>query len=147
MTNQLDTASAYLQQGYACSQTVLSIYAARYGLLSERARAIAAPFGGGIGRTGQMCGAVSGALMVIGLHFWDDNADIRQTKESIYQHSQNFMDRFKALNGSIICRELTGVDMLDPQALQKAREELLFDQICPGFVRDAVQLLEDYLSK
>jgi C_GCAxxG_C_C family probable redox protein len=147
MSDPLEIANTHLQQGFACSQSVLCAYAERYGVPLERARAIAAPFGGGIGRTGQVCGAVSGALMVIGLHYWDDAADVRQVKERIYLYSQEFMQRFISLNGTMSCRELTGVDMLDPTALQKARDELLFDRICPGFVRDSVMLLENFLAE
>ncbi len=141
-----ETAAAHFTQGLSCSQAVFSTYAPRLGLAPELALRIAAPFGAGIARTGQTCGAVTGALMVIGLKLGHVTAQDQAAKEKTYQCAQEFMARFKARHGSLDCLELLGRDLSVPQELQAAREQGLFDTRCPVFVRDATELVGELLG-
>ncbi len=145
MSQTIQIADQHIKGGYACSQAVLAAFATRYGLTEKEARSIACCFGGGVGRSGQVCGAISGALMVLGLHYWDDEAEIAPTKERIYALSAEFMDRFAALHGTTQCRELLGADLRDPVELERAKTDGLFTTLCPGFIRDAVRLLDEFL--
>jgi C_GCAxxG_C_C family probable redox protein len=147
MPTPVESAKSAFDAGYSCSQSVLMAFAERYGLEFELARRIAAAFGAGISRQGQMCGAVSGALMVIGLHEWDVNEEIRPNKECIYQRSQAFMQRFAEGHGSVLCSELVKVDWNDPEQVQLARQDGRFDSICPALVQDAVALLEEFTGQ
>ncbi len=126
------------QQGFACSQAVFSSLVQQGGLPEETALRIAAPFGGGISHTGQICGAVSGALMALGLFRGSDQPD-PAAKERTYALAQLLIARFRAIHGSILCRELLGVDMSTPEGLKRVREEKLTARVCPCYVRDAVE--------
>ncbi|MDD1713513.1 MAG: C-GCAxxG-C-C family protein [Methanoregulaceae archaeon] len=132
-------------EGFSCSQAVFSAYAPRFGLAPEVALRIAAPFGAGMARTGHVCGAVTGALMVIGLDLGHVAAEDKAGKERAYQCGQELMAAFKARHGSIECRELLGCDT-SPEGWQAAREQGLFDTRCPVFVRDAAELVGELLD-
>ena len=146
MQEPVDIAITHYNNGYSCAQSVLAAFAARYGLTHDAVHGLAAPFGAGMSRRADTCGAVTGALMVLGLHYWDRHADPRENKEKIYQLSQQFMQEFKERNGTIVCRELLNIDISDPQALEQARQTHLFESLCPNFVRDAVELLEHWVE-
>ena len=84
MTTPTDIAVARFQEGYACSQSVLSAYAPLFDLDPELALRIAAPFGGGMGCMGEVCGAVTGAFMVLGLKVGNTLAQDKASKEASY---------------------------------------------------------------
>jgi len=147
ITQQIQIADQHIEGGYGCGQAVLAAFATRYGLTEKEARRIACCFGGGVGRSGQVCGAVSGALMVHGLHYWDDDAEVPPHKERIYALSAEFMDRFAAQHGTTQCRELLGANLRDPVQLEKAKEDGLFSTLCPGFIHDAIQLVEEFIHE
>jgi C_GCAxxG_C_C family probable redox protein len=103
---------------------------------------MAAGFGGGLGRCGEACGALTGAIMVIGLRMGATDAADRAAKERTYVAVQAFVEAFRARNGAITCRELLGADISSPEAYQQAREEGRFKAVCPGLVRSAAELLD-----
>lgn len=132
---------------YCCSQSLLRAFAPRFGLDLGTAARIAAPFGGGIGHMGWTCGAVTGALMVIGLKFgYQDPADV-EGKERGMEITRAFLARFQERNGSTICRELLGVDLSLPGGLEQARAAELFKQRCPELVRSAAEIVEAMLDE
>ena len=143
MTEPIDIAIERFNGRYSCSQSVFSAFAPRYGLSDETALKIASPFGGGMARQGHVCGAVSGALMVLGLA--RGSAD-PQDKETIYQLSQEFMARFEALHTSMLCRELIGYDLSVPEQARAARDTGVTGQRCPAFVRSAAEILVELLA-
>ena len=141
-----DLATACFEKGFNCSQAVLSTYAPALGLDRGTALRVAAAFGGGMGRTGETCGAVSGALMVIGLRYGQPIAEDKDVKEKTYGLAREFMNRFAARNnGCVKCRELLGHDISIPEDLQTAREQGLFETLCPKFVRDAAEVVEQLI--
>lgn len=94
---------------------------------------------------GRTCGAVTGAVMVIGLkHGQADVADKESLRET-HKMVKAFIDRFTELHGSIECGELIGYDLSDSRELVSARESGVFENKCPGFVYDAARMLEDIL--
>jgi C_GCAxxG_C_C family probable redox protein len=114
------------------------------GLDRESALRIAGGFGGGMGRLGEVCGAVSGAFMVIGLKYGKSHPDNdeSETKEKAYALVYEFADRFRAHHGSILCRELLGCDISTPEGQAQAREKGMFSNLCPKLVQNAVEILE-----
>jgi C_GCAxxG_C_C family probable redox protein len=108
----------------------------------ESALRVASGFGGGMGCMGEACGAVTGAIMVLGLRHGAATAD-REAKEQVYQKVSEFIQRFKARNGTMTCRELLGCDISTPEGLQRMRDQGLFTTLCPRFVQDAVEILEE----
>ena len=140
MTTSIDEAVLLFQQGFICSQAVLAAYAPDLGLPHESALKIAAGFGGGMGRSGEVCGAVSGAIMVIGLHTGLIEPGNSATKDNTYAMTQQLIEQFKERHGSILCRDLLDCDLAQPEGLQHAREAQLFARRCPQFVRDAAEI-------
>ena len=121
--------------GYSCSQAILSTYGQ-----IDRATAlkISAPFGGGMARMGETCGAVTGAFMVIGLKFAED----KKSKDNVYSQVNEFVSRFKARNKSIVCRELLGCELNTPEGQKHFKDNNLLATRCTKLVRDAAEILE-----
>ncbi len=132
-------------EGFSCSQAIFSTYGEELGLSRETALKIAAGFGGGMGRMAETCGAVAGAFMTIGLKYGAINVEDRAAKEKTYELVREFADRFKARHGSIICKELLSCDISTPEGMEVAKEQELFTTLCPKFVIDAAEILEDIL--
>jgi len=125
-----------------CSQSVLTAYCEQFGLERSLALKLAQGFGGGMGRMGGTCGAVTGAYMVLGLaqKMWDENP--RQSLDRTYELVREFNQRFKALHGSVICKELISCDLSTSEGLAEARNKKIFTTVCPDFVSDSVKILE-----
>ena len=141
-----DTATACFDEGFNCSQAVFSAFAPQLGLDRVTALKVAGPFGGGIGRMGETCGAVTGALMVIGLKYGQTISEDKASKDKSYELVKQFAERFKDRNhGCLICRELLGADISTPEGMQKIKEKQAFTTMCPKFVRDAAEIVEELL--
>ncbi len=147
MSAKSEQAVRKFRKGFNCSQAVLSVYAEEFGLCRETALKIACGFGGGMGRMALTCGAVTGAFMVIGLKYGNVDANEKEIKEKTYGLVREFARRFEKRNGPSICRELLGCDISGPEGLKSAKDNGLFDSVCPGLVRDAVEILEEMLEK
>ncbi len=140
-----EQAVSTFKQGYNCSQSVLSAFSLEHGLDPMLALKIASAFGGGMGRQGETCGAVTGAFMVIGLKYGMTFSEDRKTIEKTYEKANEFTTKFKERYGSVNCRDLLGCDISNTENLHQARKQGLFQTICPAFVKDAVEILEDIL--
>jgi C_GCAxxG_C_C family probable redox protein len=143
--DSVDRAVACYKEGFNCSQAVLSVYGCQFGLGGETALKLACGFGGGM-RMGQVCGAVTGAFMVIGLKYGQAEAVDKESKERTYRLVKEFGDKFSSRNGSVICKELLGCDISTREGMKTAREKDLFNSFCPKMVQDAAEILEDMLS-
>jgi C_GCAxxG_C_C family probable redox protein len=141
-----DDAHRAFRNKFTCSAAVFSAFSADLGLDPNTAKKIACGFGGGISHTGNICGAVSGAIMVIGLAYGKmeagDDAATNKTRALVRQ----FIQEFSGKNGSISCTELLGYDLSNPDELARARDEELFVTKCPLLVRDAADIVENILK-
>ncbi len=144
--SHVDLALARFREGFSCSQSVLSAFAADLGLDPEAALRVAAAFGGGMGRTGGACGAATGGLMALGLKYGATRGDDKATKEHMYALTREFLARFQARQGATACRDLLGYDISDPQAHQVIREKGLFASVCPQAVAAAAEIVEQMIS-
>jgi len=129
--------------GFNCSQAVFSTYCEQFGLDRKSGLKIAGGFGGGMGRQGEICGAITGAYMLIGLkHGKSEKAD-DEAREKTYELVQEFSHRFRERNRYIGCRELLGVDIMigDKNILNEK-----FKVLCPQMVRDAAEILEEIME-
>lgn len=122
---------------------MFTAFASEFGLPDETALQIAAPFGGGMARSGGTCGAVTGGLMVIGLKAGNTTPD---GKDETYALARKFMCRFEERHGALLCRELINCDMTTPEGLQQAKEKGVFTTICPSLVRDSAEILASLLE-
>ena len=145
--NPIDQAVASFENDFLCSQSILSAFAPALGLDRLTALRIAAPFGSGMGRMGEVCGAVSGAFMVIGLKYGHTTAEDTEAKERTYQLVQQFAALFRSRHGTILCRELTGYTLSNPGEMQAARESGVFKNQCPKYIRSAGEILEELLKE
>jgi C_GCAxxG_C_C family probable redox protein len=128
-------------QGYTCGQAVLAAFAGKHGLDRDVALRVACAYGGGVARTAATCGAVNGALMVIGLAHGRTRIEDEAAREKTYDAARDFLDRFRAEHGSDQCRDLLGVDIASAEGREAAAKAGLFRTRCPGFVRSAARLV------
>ncbi len=145
MTKSDDAAGSF-SKGITCAASVFSTFAVELGLDEKAARKIACGFGAGISRTGNICGAVSGAIMVIGLKYGkaelsDDPAATEKTRALTRQ----FIQEFQKKHGSVNCTELLGHNMSIPAEYDAAAKANLFKTKCPAYVQDAADILERIL--
>jgi len=145
MSEKVEAAVACFREGFTCSQAILSVWSGRFGLEREMALRVASVFGGGMAGLGEVCGAVTGALIVIGLKHGQTEAKDKETKQKNYALVRDFTGRFRARNGSLSCRELLGCDLSTAEGMETARSRGLFTERCPRFVRDAAEILEEIL--
>jgi len=141
----IERAVSRFSEGFSCSQSVLLGFAPCFDLDPDVAARISASFGGGMGHMGEVCGAVSGALMVIGLASGGVTAQDKESKARTYELVREFASRFRARRGSLLCRELLGCDLSQPGALELARARSLF-ATCPTLVRDAAEIVAELLQ-
>jgi len=144
--NKVEYALNQFNQDYNCAQSVFSTFAEEFGVSTHAALSIALPFGGGLARLGHVCGAVSGPLMCIGLMTARTNLPNKELKDITYQRTREFARRFVQRNGSLLCRELIGMDISTPEGLQHAIEKNTFSTTCVKFVWDAVEILSEILE-
>ncbi len=145
--SKADEAVATFKQGFNCSQAVLSVFAEELGLDGQTAARIASGFGGGIGHMAETCGAVTGAIMVIGLKKGMSIQDHPfRSNQAVYAAIDPFIKEFVERNKSVKCRDLLGCDISDNETLLKARKDGLFQTLCPKFVNDAVEIVEKLIK-
>lgn len=141
-----DEAIECFSSGFNCAQAVFSTYCDDLGIETEMARRIACGFGAGMGYIGETCGAVTGALMLIGLKYGKVDVEDNATKVKTYELVQEFIKRFKEINSSVKCKELLGFDISIPEDLEIVKEKRLFIILCPKFVKDSSEIIEELLD-
>jgi C_GCAxxG_C_C family probable redox protein len=145
MSDPVERAAELFAQGCSCSQAVFVAYAPELGMPLDQALKVAAGFGGGMGRCGETCGAVSGGVMVLGLRHGSGVPGDRAAKERTYEIVHRFVEAFRARHGAVDCRDLLGVSIDTPEGQQQAREQGLFKSVCPQLVRDAAELVAPFV--
>lgn len=131
--------------GYSCSEAVASVFAARFGLPEDPLRRAACGFGGGMGGLGWTCGAVTGAIMVLGMALAPDEPTNSKARNAVKDAVKQFMHEFETIHGPSQCRQLLGCDLSTSEGYAQARKEKLFKTLCPAFVRTATELLDRLL--
>jgi len=142
--NPIERADQLFKQKYHCSQAVFAAFAPQFGLTEEQALKIGGSFGGGMCK-GEVCGAVTGALMVIGLKHGQCRPEDLESKRKTNELTNLFMEKFKQENGSYICRELLKYDLSIEKERAKILELNLFTTFCPKMVMSATKILEEIL--
>ncbi len=145
--SKIEEAVERFRSDHNCSQSILTIYGKDLGLNEETAVQLAGPFGGGMARKGQVCGAVTGSLMVLGLKYGSGDPGDKGSKERLLNISRSFMDRFNEKNENLRCNDLLGHDIGTPEGRAEAKKRNLFKERCPGFVGSAASILEDIMDE
>ena len=131
------------KSGFNCAQSVLSVYTDKFDLDKNIALRMAAGFGAGMGRLHETCGAVTGAIMVIGLQVQESALDKDELKEKAYCKTKEFSKKFTEINGTTNCGKLINCDLSTPEGQEYFKENDLYEKVCAKCVKDAVEILED----
>ena len=142
--SHIERATKLFTDGYNCAQATAAAFAENYGLRHDDVVKMAAGFGAGIARTQRICGACSGAVMLIGCRHHDEG-DVKASKARVYEIVRAFLEEFRTLHGSTECRALMGVDLNTEEGMAEAKANRLFEVKCERFVIDAGNLAEKYL--
>ncbi|MBQ6220779.1 MAG: C_GCAxxG_C_C family protein [Methanosphaera sp.] len=144
--NHVNEALKLFEEKYHCSQAVLAAFSEEYGLSKENALKIGGCFGSGM-RKGEVCGACTGALMVLGLKYGKSRIEDMDSKIKSNEVCDKFLDEFKRENGSYLCNTLLGCDISTKEGVQYALDNELFTKFCPKMVKSAVMITEKILDE
>lgn len=141
MTHE-EKALSYFQDKFHCSQSVLAAYAEELGLTEEQALKIAYCLNSGM-RKGEVCGACTGALLVLGMKYGQCKKEDLESRALANEKTVTFLERFKEAHGTYICNDLMGCDISTAEGVKFAMEHNCFSEICPKMVASAVKILEE----
>ena len=144
-----EKAKALFLEGYNCAQAVVGAYADEIGVPFEQAVKIASPFGGGMGRLREVCGALSGVFLVLGyLQGYSDPKD-PALKLALYQKVQALAKRYAAAHGgTYVCREMLAHLGVDQSPTPSPRTESYYkERPCARLVYDACELFDAFLEE
>jgi len=142
MDSRVERAEELFGNGFNCAQSVLAVFCEKYSMDKEVALKISSGLGGGF-RLGEICGAVSGAALVIGLKHGQCIAGDNGSKVDCNSKVVEFMKVFKSKNGSVVCREILGFDLSIKKEYEQAQSQNLFKTTCVDMVKSAVEILEE----
>ena len=137
-------AAKLFYDGYNCAQAVTIAFADVTGLTEEFSATMASSFGGGMGRMREVCGAVSGMLLVAGILYGYKGNEGDGVKKAHYARVQELAGKFRDQVGSIVCREILKNPPTDPAPTPRT-EEYYKMRPCARMVYLATQIMEDYL--
>lgn len=145
MTRKEKAMQSFLD-GYNCSQCLILAFEDLINIDLDLALQIASPFGGGMGRLREVCGSVSAMFMVLGYILGYSDPTDYEGKKILYAHIQELARRYENTNGSIICRELLGLNVQhDDSTPEKRTEEYYKSRPCTEKIGSAAEILEQYL--
>ncbi len=130
----------YHLEGYNCAQSVLLAMFEHWNGKNELIPKVATAFGGGIGRSGSVCGALTGGVIFIGAKYGTNNSSAEERAKA-YDLANKFYSQFRTRNGSVLCRELIGYNLSDPEEMERAKKANVFHEKCSGFIKSAVEIL------
>ena len=138
-------AAKLFMEGYNCAQAVIMAFSDLIGMEETHCAKLSSSFGGGMGRMREVCGAVSGMLMVAGMLYGYDGPEEGQVKKEHYARVQELAEQFRAGAGSIICREILKNPPSDPSPTPRT-EEFYQQRPCVRMVTLAVRVMEQYIA-
>ncbi|MCH4239216.1 MAG: C-GCAxxG-C-C family protein [Oscillospiraceae bacterium] len=146
--NHEQRAVALFKQGYNCSQSVFAAFSEELGINQETALKISSSFGGGMGRLREVCGAVSGMFMVLGLKEGYTDPTDGSLKAQHYQKVQELAKKFEQKNGSIVCRELLGLNQKHDSPIPESRTKSYYKKRpCAELVGMAAKFLDEFFEE
>ena len=146
MSERSDKGRALLGNGCNCPQAVFIPLADEFGVDETTAMNMARGFGGGMGREGLVCGAVSGAVMALGcMNAETAEMDEDRARFDAYADVAEFHRRFRKIHGEVNCAALIGLSLKDEKDLAEFRDKNILQDRCRNFVADAIEIVEDIL--
>ena len=144
MDHGMKAADLFLQ-GYNCAQAVAVAFCDVTGLEEKATAKMVSPFGGGMGRLREVCGAVSGMFFVLGQLYGYDTTDDDEHKKQVYEQVQELAGKFREICGSIICRELLDNPPSDPNPSPRT-ESYYKERPCALLVKTAADLMDEFIA-
>lgn len=143
-----DLAYENFLSGYNCTQAVAVAFAEELGLDADAAARLSSGFGGGMGRLREVCGTFSGVVMVLSALYGYSEPKNLTAKKELYEKIRALAEKFRTDNGSIICRELLGLEKAEESAAPEPRTpEYYKKRPCPELCRYAANLLEEFIKE
>ena len=144
MSDKSDMATEKFMGGYNCAQSVIYAFCEETGISEDMALKISCGLGGGMGRKQEICGAVSGGILVLGLRHGRGTNDEQLATTTTYQKTRELMSRFAERNGSYLCRKLLdGCDLSTEAGQQEFKDRDMKNRVCKVCVENAVEILEE----
>ncbi len=134
--------SLFLEKGYNCAQSVVLSFADELNLSKEVAQKIAAGFGGGMGKEQKTCGAVTGAVMVLGMLEGEQVNNNDELKSRSYASVKKLHRQFFEKFGTTQCRDLIECDLKTAEGSERFRDQQLKEKVCAPCVARAVNIIE-----
>jgi C_GCAxxG_C_C family probable redox protein len=147
MQNRTEIAVSKFSEGYNCAQSVLYSICDDLHFDKNTALKMATGFGAGMGRKEEVCGAVTGGIIVIGAKYGRGEKDDRTATELTYKKTRELMDRFAEKHGTFICRKLLkGCELTTEEGQKRFKEDDLANTKCKPCVRSVVEILDDIME-
>ncbi len=143
--NKENRAIELFSNGFNCAQAVLGAFCDDLGLDRNTAMKVASGLGGGV-KTGEICGAVSGAVLAIGQKYGYGTVMNPEAKEKTNKLVQSFHEEFRKTQSSIICREILGLDPSIPDQREDILKKDLFNSTCPLAIKTSVRILSQMID-
>ncbi len=143
MSSRTEVATTRFLSGYNCAQAVLDAFRDEAGLDEDLALKISTGLGAGMGRKQEVCGAVTGGILVLGLRHGRGSRAAHTATEQTYLRTRALMDQFAARHGSCLCRQLLqGYDLSTEDGLRRAKADDVLNKVCRSCVQTVVEILE-----
>ncbi|HEY8500858.1 MAG TPA: C-GCAxxG-C-C family protein [Clostridia bacterium] len=146
MSTHSELARELFRKGYNCAQSVFAAFCDETGLAIDAALKMASSFGGGMGGMREVCGAVTGMFMVVGMKYGYTDPSDKKVKTEHYELVQDLAKQFEKENGSIICKELLGLSIKNDNPAPAGRNENYYrKRPCAELVEQAARILDEYI--
>ena len=143
-----EAAMDYFMKGYNCCQSIVLAFEDMLPVDRALLSKLSSSFGGGMGRLREVCGSVSGMFMAAGLLYGYEEPETGSVKAEHYARIQELARRFEEKHGSIVCRELLGLNVRHDRPLPEVRKDEYYKKRpCPELIGDAAEILEQFIRE
>lgn len=139
-------AKNHFLEGYNCAQAVALAFSDLLEIDEKQIALLTSGYGGGMGRMREVCGSISGAVFVISALYGYDDPKEFDGKKQLYADIQEVCSKFKEENGSIICRELLGIDGASIPTPEKRTEGYYKKRPCAELVECSARILDEFIK-
>lgn len=145
--NRAEKACERFATGSVCAQAVLSVFVKELGISESLAMKLGVGYAGGIGMGGHTCGALNGAVAVLGIIYGNETPEDVEAKAKALEKVNALREAFEKEFGTLSCKELLNCDLSTPKGIEFAKENALFETRCPLYVKRSVELIEELLDE
>ncbi|MEI7833603.1 MAG: C-GCAxxG-C-C family protein [bacterium] len=147
MTSHIEDAVDLFDERYACGEAILMAYGPDYGLDRDLAQRLALPLAGGMGHLAKTCGAVTGAMLVLGLNTRATTPDEMELRVQTLGAVQQLVAEFTKLHGTLDCSALLGVDISTSEGYAEFAGSDLINTHCASFVKEVTEIIERIMAE